>query len=181
MPVPDSSTRLLSCACCDNLFRSKTAGHIFCSEECRKKSYSIKQGLPPREILSKTCRRCGKVFTTYRANKIFCSKFCYVSSNSPRLLTSAKQPTSGSGAARELLVCADLIIRGIVAFRALSPDSPCDLVILKDGKLLRVEVTSAKRKNDGAYTYSPHDPDRYDILALVFGDKTILYVPDIAG
>ncbi len=60
------------------------------------------------------------------------------------------------GASYELLVSAELMQRGFDVFRNLSPNGPVDLVVYKDGKLLRVQVKG-----------SPHafDAEHYDVFA----------------
>src|SRR6266550_2146551 len=60
------------------------------------------------------------------------------------------------GASYELLVSAELMQRGFDVFRNLSPNGPVDLVVYRDGKLLRVQVKG-----------SPHafDAEKYDVLA----------------
>lgn len=74
------------------------------------------------------------------------------------------------GAASELLAATDLIQNGFDVFRNLSPNGPCDLIAMKDGVLLRIEVKSA-----------PHTKEYwYDVLAVVSQkDGTVKYSPDI--
>lgn len=71
------------------------------------------------------------------------------------------------GALGELVVSADLMRRGYAVFRALSPSCPCDLIAMKDDKLLRVEVTKGRRYLKGGCHFIPHD-------------GTIQYAPQIA-
>jgi hypothetical protein len=84
-----------------------------------------------------------------------------------------------SGAAAELLVCADLIFRQVNVFRSVSPSCPCDIVVQYAGRLMRVEVTKGVRLASGKLSWPTHDESRYDILALVFHDRQIVYIPDI--
>lgn len=85
------------------------------------------------------------------------------------------------GGASELTASADLLRRGIPVYRALAFVGPADLVINLDGKLLRVEVRSARRKKDGGLSYCtpPINEDRYDVLALVEPNGGVTYKPDI--
>lgn len=84
------------------------------------------------------------------------------------------------GAWGELVVSADLMRRGYCVFRAFSPSCPCDLIAMRDGKLLRVEVTKGRRYVKGGSHFIPHPAERYDLLAVVFHDGVIEYAPQIA-
>ena len=81
----------------------------------------------------------------------------------------------------ELLVSADLMRRGYEVFRALSPACSCDLVILKEGRLLRVEVRTAQKSISGklSWTNSKKDIGRSDMLALVVEGRDIVYLPSL--
>ena len=88
-----------------------------------------------------------------------------------------------SGAINELRIVVDLLSRGFDMFRAVSPSCSCDLIGLRDGRCYRIEVTKGKyrsRTNGPSYlTWVPHDPAKYDILALIMPDDAILYMPEI--
>jgi hypothetical protein len=94
--------------------------------------------------------------------------------------------TGVAGAISELLVSADLLRRGLPVFRAVSAAAPCDLIVLRDGQALRVEVRSGTygREVDGLPTiYFPlgdKDRGRFDVLAVVVGD-VVRYLPDPFG
>jgi hypothetical protein len=66
----------------------------------------------------------------------------------------SKHCSPGSAGARnELLVCADLIRTGWLPFRSLSPNGPVDLLAVKRGTVLKIQVRtecqrSALRGND---------------------------------
>jgi len=81
-----------------------------------------------------------------------------------------------TGAISELRVSADLLYKGYSVFRALSPNCPCDLAILKGDKLLKIEVKTTCYSPSGAVVYPKPKNDCYDILALVLDDK-IIYKP----
>jgi hypothetical protein len=63
-------------------------------------------------------------------------------------------------------------------FRALSPNCPCDLVLLIDGRVFRVEVTTGHRASNGKMMVPKKDRTRYDILAVLFPDS-IVYSTDL--
>lgn len=93
-----------------------------------------------------------------------------------------KLSASVIGAMHELLVSADLFKMGYSVFRSLSPSAPCDIVILKNGKLLRVEITTGILSSTGkiynAKMYKPKKvKEQYDVLAIAFKGK-ITYEPE---
>jgi hypothetical protein len=104
---------------------------------------------------------------------VFCSDHCYCEdrrvdwkSRNPDRLHIAR-PTVG--AISELVVAADLLARGYEVFRALSPSCSCDLAILTDGTMIRVEVrTGSLLKNGGiSFGWKESDRARHDVLAVV--------------
>jgi len=88
---------------------------------------------------------------------------------------------STSGALAELIACTDLIRKGYEVFRAISPACSCDLTILKNGKIQRVEVRTATKTSNGVLSYCHKSTDigRYDVLALVC-DGIVTYRPDLS-
>lgn len=79
--------------------------------------------------------------------------------------------TSATGAISELLVCADLYRHGYEVFRALCMCCSCDLVVLKYGKLLRVEVKTGGLNENGKRSTLPlPDSSKYDLLCVVYPD-----------
>jgi predicted nucleic acid-binding Zn ribbon protein len=149
---------------------------------------------PPRYLidshleLRRRCICCGRPLPKdsplYRQH---CSSSCRLGKSRPLRArkTSRKSSQDGvltsgmSGALNELIVSADLLARHIHVFRALSPSCPCDLIVLHDGKLLRVEVTAGAYNLTGGFTYIKHNSDNYDVIAVVFKDRSICYLPDI--
>lgn len=89
--------------------------------------------------------------------------------------------SSTTGAVSELTVACDLLKRGYEVFRAVSPSCSCDLAILKDNKLVRVEVRTAQRNQvTGNVLYPNPDRNRFDVLALVLlADNEIIYIPEL--
>lgn len=88
-------------------------------------------------------------------------------------------PTGTVGAINELRVSVDLMARGYAVFRALSPSCPCDLAILKDDNLIRVEVKTGYRLCNGRPTISKVkilEHQSRGILALVVGPEIIYHV-----
>ena len=86
--------------------------------------------------------------------------------------------SSTIGARHELLVCADLMHRGFAVFRGVSPDCPCDLVVLQNGRVRRVEVTTGSRLATGEIHHPKRAAGRWDVLAVVVsGESTVTYMP----
>ena len=91
------------------------------------------------------------------------------------------ETSATTGAISELRVAVDLLANGYNVFRALSPNCPCDLAILKNNKLLRLEV----RTTFMSITGKPYktkgkkdDPNNIDIYAWVLPDR-IIYEPEL--
>lgn len=150
-------------------------------------------------------RRTSKVrYTDGRARLTYESQDCAVCGNAilgPRLRNGAKTcstachqkrvyrfgsplhqkgiSTGTIGAVSELLVAADLMSKGYEVFRALSPASSCDLAILKNGALLRVEVRTMTLTRTGKLTCDRSH--RADILAapVVNDGNRIVYEPSL--
>ena len=109
----------------------------------------------------------------------FCTRKCSSINNSKKL--KALNPTSGLptatvGALNEMRASAELLSRGYHVFRAVSPSCPCDLIAMRDGESIRVEVTTGYKNQDGSIGYPPHTSGEYDMLIVVVGDS-IFYNP----
>lgn len=137
------------------------------------------------EILNQTlraCHFCGKEFMLRNKHKrIFCSKECskkcYIEKFGLKSIY-PNLPTGTVGTMSELIVFTDLLKKGFEVFRALSPSCSCDLAILKDKQLIRVEVTSGyKRLKDNGLSYPKKDSLKFDLLAVVVGNE-VYYQPD---
>jgi PD-(D/E)XK endonuclease len=130
---------------------------------------------------AKTCIHCGNSFIPIRKNNVmYCSRQC--KNDGTRDTTQVRRDISRGtyGALNELIVSVDLINRQFHVFRALSPNAPFDLAVYKDGKLLRIEVTKGQKSaSTGTISFPAHVKDKYDVLAIVFHDNTILYEPSI--
>lgn len=63
-------------------------------------------------------------------------------------------------------------------FHALSPSCLCDLVLLCDRRVFRVEVTTGHRSATGSVQYPRKDCTRFDVLAVVLPDS-VTYITDI--
>jgi hypothetical protein len=85
-------------------------------------------------------------------------------------------PSGTVGAINEYKVVIDLMSKGYGIYRACSPNSSCDLVVIKGTQAIRVEVTKGYYANkEGRYHYDKHkdSADDYDIIAVVLHDKIV--------
>ena len=88
-------------------------------------------------------------------------------------------PSGTIGAIAELVVAADLMRRGYEVYRAISPCSGADLVVLCGSKMLRIEVRTGHRTIGGLkWPKTPRDHGRYDHYAVVLHSTgEIFYEP----
>lgn len=88
-------------------------------------------------------------------------------------------PSGVVGSMHELMVCIDLMKRKFNVFRAVSQSCPCDLGVLIGDRMVRIEVTTGNKSLTGSVNYPPHDHKKYDILAVVLHNGSIVYKPNI--
>lgn len=88
-------------------------------------------------------------------------------------------PPGTTGTISELRVSCDLLVRGFEVFKALSPHCSCDLAVIYNKKLFRIEVRSGYRnKRTGTVLTNRSDPLKFDIFAIVLRDE-IIYEPPL--
>ena len=130
----------------------------------------------------KLCVQCGKKLEGGKTK--YCSTECYRANAHDKYVgfNPFKGKTSATtGAISELRVAVDLLVKGYDVFRALSPNCPCDLAVLKNNKLLRIEVRTAHKSTTGKLYNNPlarDDRDNIDIYAWVLSDE-IIYEPEL--
>lgn len=166
MRMPMIFKTVKNCRKCQQEFETRSNAQKYC-EQCRRARHAA--------MASKRCPTCEKDFETRRSGQKYCSAACRPTGYT-RL--AEKLPTATTGAISELKVAADLLGRGYEVFRALSASCSCDLAILGDGKLVRVEVRTGYKLKNGKIQCSltPHDQGRHDILAICLSDQ-IVYNP----
>ena len=123
---------------------------------------------------------CGVSFKTRRPNQKFHSVPCQTTHYNKSLGCQSAYPgisTGTVGAISELRVSVDLLAKGYEVFRALSPSCSCDLAVMKDSKLLRIEVRTAYRgKSNNIITRRSRF--KADHFALVLPSE-IVYEPEL--
>jgi hypothetical protein len=91
-------------------------------------------------------------------------------------------PLPTVGAIAELAVAVDLMRRGFSVYRALSPASDCDLAVVKDQQLLRVEVKAGTRQGENSYRANvrPEQEGKFDVLAIYLpAENLVVYKPSL--
>lgn len=178
----------MNCLQCDQPIQSLRAKK-FCSTECRYnnqlKRYHETKG-NPKIKLHKTnieCLNCNKIMEDVLPHRKFCNKKCkrqyVVKKYEVGKYSAIGISNSTIGAMHEMLVCADLLGKGYEVFKSISPHSSCDIAIIKDGNLLRVEVTTGQILSSSGKVCRPHkDFSRFDVLAVVLRNGKINYEPD---
>lgn len=85
--------------------------------------------------------------------------------------------TGGHGAASELIACAYFLKKGWYVYRSQGQHAPFDLVLYREGQVIRVEVKSVSI-TEGRNTKSPGFAwpvnDQWDWLALVLPDGQVM-------
>ncbi len=128
------------------------------------------------------CNGCGGTIPSKRRpNAKYCSERCrgkkqaaFYRQNNP--YRHIPIPTGTVGAISEFRVVIDCLSSGYEVFRACSPACSCDLAILVNEKLLRIEVRTSYRLKSGKV--AAHSEIRADILAKVLPDE-IIYEPSL--
>lgn len=133
-----------------------------------------------KRFRTKTCVVCKNYFETSKRQQVFCSKLCGDKVYSRITLPGETVPTGSVGAASELRVATDLLLRGFEVFRSVSQCASCDLVALKNGQVLRVEVRTGyvHFKTGKRTTLRPKTNSKYDLFAVNYADG-IIYEPPL--
>lgn len=113
----------------------------------------------------------------------YCSKKCAMAAakrlrleNNPHARTPMAPATRG--AISEMKTVIDLAEMGCDVFRAVSPSCSCDLIALRDGICLRIEVKTGYVMNTGARWYQKAREGRADHVAAVYHDG-VRYEPPL--
>lgn len=139
-------------------------------------------------IAIRLCPVCSKPIPDKRGGlpRVTCSDACnrQRSRERHRLLNPAPGWSVGLspsvvGAAQEMIVVADLLKRGYFVFRSVSPGASCDLVLVIDRSIHRIDVTTGFRSAVGTLLYPKNGRDSgfYDSLAVVEKNGQITYLP----
>lgn len=133
----------------------------------------------------RVCIRCSKEIVGRNKQAVYCSDDCreqgYADKRHELNGARSNLPTGTTGAIHELAVSIDLMRKGYLAFRSLSPSCPVDLVVLHGEKVIRVEVTTGMRGLNSELIYPPHTKNKlfFDVIAVVERNGQITYVPEL--
>lgn len=131
----------------------------------------------PNPKQTRICKYCINPFLTGRVQQLYCSRKCSSSARDVHYLPGKRLPTGTVGAVNELRVATDLLLKGHEVFRSLTPNCSCDLAVIMNGELKRIEVRTGYRTNAGKIMIS-NSKHRADILAIALLDG-IVYRPEI--
>lgn len=107
-----------------------------------------------KPIQKKNCTICGKEFETNKSMMKMCSTECRNKSSYRALgrvvilgntRGSGLLPPNTVGSISELAIAQDLLLKGYAVFRSMSPSCYCDLIVVKEGKTIHMEVRTGYR------------------------------------
>lgn len=98
------------------------------------------------------CIVCEKQCVTNQVSQVLCSDECRTKRYG-RYSSGTNISPGTVGAVSELMVAADLMIKGYSVFRALSPSCFCDLIAIKDSEYRKVEVRTGYLSGTGKVTF----------------------------
>lgn len=141
-------------------------------------------------MYQKQCELCLSSFSSPQPNTLVCSESCRlkrIQNITGRKSYQTSLSAGTVGAISEMAVALDLMQKGYAVFRALSPSCKSDLVAMKLGVILTVEVrtgyisasqnvTFPHRKDDEADIYAAYVP-REQRVYYFYPDKKTPFVP----
>ncbi len=144
----------------------------------RSRPIGLTQCVSCNESISEDRQRRGAKFCSERCRAGYQGRAYAELNPVPRRGSPGVIATGSVGAAAEMAVCADLLMRGYAVFRAVSQACPCDLAVLRDGRLLRIEVKTGYRTASGGVQYPKLSKEHFDVLAIVMRhNREIIYEP----
>lgn len=126
------------------------------------------------------CNNCQREFAPVRTDQLYCSPSCQRRKNRPDLDWRSDIGRGNSGAYSELIAAACLFRHGYYVFRNLGPHGPCDLIALKDGICLRVEVKTEVPFSNQIPTHKGYQLGKdYDVMSVVGFDGEVTFYPEL--
>lgn len=130
---------------------------------------------------NKTCTMCGKVFQSNINWAKYCCRGCrkkfYAERYFARPVSLNFLSPSVVGSIHELMVCVDLVKKGLQVFKNVCSSGKTDLVATNEGKFIRIEVTTGFLMNNGKLQYPPKKNHEFDLLAVCTHKGEIFYSP----
>ena len=183
----------MECLECGKEFNLPYKNAKFCNQLCRIKNSNFRwrvkcakeKGKEIKHRQDKNCECCQKKMKNCLPHKKYCSPSCEKKSKSVQFERNIPKDksininSSVTGAMNELIVCSDLLRRGHSVFRSVSNACSCDIIILIDKNIKRIEVTTGTMFSNNKFSIPKKDRSKFDILAIVFRNGEILYEPEI--
>ena len=130
------------------------------------------------------CPKCKKKLPKlkggdrYGKQRKFCSRKCRRDFEKELYISHKREIVIARGtvgAISELEVSCDLMKKGFDIFRAMSPSASCDLIILKNKLLLRIEATTGYRLKNNKLYYPKKDNQKSDCIAVYDESQNQVY------
>lgn len=114
------------------------------------------------------CEECEKDFVHSQHNTKTCSLQCHMIRTKKKYgrVQDYSIPSGTVGAMSELAVSIDLLKKGYAVFRSLSPACFCDVVIIKDEKVLRVEIRTGYEYPNGRVSFPRQMYGKIDVFGI---------------
>lgn len=128
-----------------------------------------------------TCIVCGKGFEKSQSNAKICSAECRRKRQARKSpygkYSDHPLPTPTIGSIGEMSAAIYLLKQGYSVFRALSPACFCDLIAIRDTKILRIECRTGYRQSLGSLNFPKNKHGEIDIFAVsVISENVVLYI-----
>lgn len=128
------------------------------------------------------CLNCGNSFCTNFSLMKFCSSECRTEKYSRDSFSGDKLLLSSGtvGAISELIISADLMRKGYSIFRALSPSCFCDVIAIKNDRILKIEIrTGYVSKHNGKYNFPKKKRGNIDLYGIYSRNENICLYFDL--
>jgi len=124
---------------------------------------------------AKNCIVCDGQFKSQQPGALYCKAECrkknYQRNTGKYATYSYSINKNSAGALSELEVACDLIKKGYAVFRQMSLYNVCDLVAVKDNRVLLIEARTGYISNCGTMTFPPKIHDVATHFAVYFATE----------
>lgn len=130
---------------------------------------------------NKKCTWCEIVPIPKQRDR-FCSETCEQNYNREKMLEGSpcKLSTSDKGVLGEHAVIVDLLEKDYKVFKHVNPSTPCDLIIINEEGLKKVEIKTGRRNKSTKKLYHGNTSNNdYDILAIYDLGTGEIYYKDV--
>jgi len=85
-------------------------------------------------------------------------------------------PPGTVGAISEIIVATDLMKKGFDVYRAMSPHAFADIIVLKDGVMIQIEVRTGIKLKNNKIAYPKLNIHNKSVAVVVYPDNGIYYL-----